>query len=74
MFFKKNFFRNLLVIQWLGLYASTAGNMNSVSGWGMKIPQAKQHGPPKNKPHLHFLHFSDISVCQIYLNEMQRQL
>ena len=30
-----------LVVQWLRLHASTAGGEGSVSGWGTKIPLAK---------------------------------
>ena len=29
-----------LVVQWLGLCASTAGGQGSIPGWGTKIPQA----------------------------------
>ena len=31
-----------LVIQWLRLYASTAGGMGLIPGWGTKIPHAMQ--------------------------------
>ena len=34
---------NSLVIQWLGLHASTAGGIGSVPGWGTKIPHALWH-------------------------------
>ena len=34
--------RSSLVVQWLGLHASTAGGMGSIPGWGTKIPQAIQ--------------------------------
>ena len=37
------------MVRWLGLYASTAGDTSSVSGWGMKSPQAMQHGQKKKK-------------------------
>ena len=38
----------LLVVQWLGLRASTARGMDSIPGWGTKIPHAMQCGQ-KNK-------------------------
>ena len=31
-----------LVIQWVRLYASTAGGMGLIPGWGTKIPHAMQ--------------------------------
>ena len=31
------------VVQWLGLYASTAGSMGSIPGQGIKISHAMQH-------------------------------
>ena len=33
---------NSLVLQWLGLYASTSGTVGSVPSQGTKIPHAKQ--------------------------------
>ena len=39
---------NSLVVQWLGLHASTAGGPGSIPGWGTKILQAAQHGQKKN--------------------------
>ena len=36
------------MIQWLGLHAFTAKDMDSISGQGTKIPQATWHGQ-KNK-------------------------
>ena len=38
-----------LVIQWLGLHASTAGGKGSIPGRGPKIPQAGRHGKKKKK-------------------------
>ena len=38
--FKKFIIRNSLVVQWLGLCASTAGGMGSILGQGTKILQA----------------------------------
>ena len=35
-------YREFLAIQWLGLHASTTGDMNSVPGQGTKIPHAKK--------------------------------
>ena len=31
---------NSLVVQWLGLHASTAGGPGLIPGWGTKIPRA----------------------------------
>ena len=47
----KNYFLGTsLVVQWLGLCASTAGDMGSIPGRGTKIPQAMWHGQDvKNK-------------------------
>ena len=40
-----------LLVQWLGLHASTAGGMGSIPGWGTKVPCAVWHGQKifKNK-------------------------
>ena len=35
-----------LVVQWLGLCASTARDMGSIPGWGTKIPHATWHSLP----------------------------
>ena len=40
---------NSLVVQWLGLRASTAGSMRSVPGWGTKILQAMWYDQKKKK-------------------------
>ena len=40
---------NFLAIQWLGLQASTAGDMGSIPGQGTRIPHAAWHGPKQNK-------------------------
>ena len=37
------------MIQWLGLHAFTAKDMDSISGQGTKIPQATWHGQKKKK-------------------------
>ena len=29
-----------MAVQWLGLYASSAGGIGLIPGWGTKIPQA----------------------------------
>ena len=36
-----------LVVQWLGLYASTARGTGLIPGQGTKIPQATWHGQKK---------------------------
>ena len=33
-----------LVVQWLGLCTSTAGDVGSIPGWGTKLPHSGQHG------------------------------
>ena len=35
---------NSLVVQWLGLCASTDRGPGSIPGWGNKVPQAARHG------------------------------
>ena len=50
---------DFLVVQWLGLLASTLEGMGTVSGWGTKIPQTMQHGPKKK------------SICLSHLNMFQ---
>ena len=40
---------NSLAVQWLGLHTSSAGDMGSILGLGIKIPQAKQCGKKKKK-------------------------
>ena len=46
---------NSLVVQWLGLCASTAMGPGSIPGWGTKIPQAVQPGQKKKAFFLFFL-------------------
>ena len=41
---KKLSFRTSLAIQWLGLWASTAGGTSLIPGWGTKIWDATEHG------------------------------
>ena len=38
-----------LVVQWLGLHASNAGDMGSIPGWETKIPHATWHAKKKRK-------------------------
>ena len=38
-----------LAVQWLGLWASTAGDMGLIPGRGTKIPHAAWHGQKKKK-------------------------
>ena len=40
---------NYLEVQWIGLWAFTAGNMVLIPGQGTKILQAVQHGKKKKK-------------------------
>ena len=40
--------RNILVVKWLRLHASTAGGAGSIPGRGTKIPQAMQLGKEIN--------------------------
>ena len=40
---------NPLVVQWLGLWLPTAGDMGSIPGQGIKILHATQLGQKKNK-------------------------
>ena len=42
---------NPLVVQWLGLHASTAGGPGLIPGQGNKIPQARWCGQKKKKNH-----------------------
>ena len=44
---KKNGLGNSLVVQWLGLHASTAGGMDSIPSRGTKFPQVS--GPSQKK-------------------------
>ena len=46
------FKRNSLVVQWLGLPASTSGIMGSIPCWGTKILQATWCGQKKSKKFL----------------------
>ena len=39
---KKRTFGNSLAVQWLGLYASTAGGTGLIPGWGTKTLLATQ--------------------------------
>ena len=38
-----------LVVQWLGLHASTAGGVGLIPSWGTKTPHAMRHGQKKRK-------------------------
>ena len=38
------------MVQWLRLYASSAGGTSSIPGEGTKIPRAKQWGQKKKNP------------------------
>ena len=40
---------NSLLVQWLGLHASTAGSPGLISGWGTKILQAANLDQKKKK-------------------------
>ena len=40
---------NSLAVQWLGLWASTAGGLGLIPGQGTKIPQAAWHGQKKGE-------------------------
>ena len=66
--FKK--MENYLEVQWIGLWASTAGNMVLIPGQGTKILQAVQHGQKKKKKQLKnkvvqpsILAFHEILYC-----------
>ena len=37
-------FQDFLVVQWLGLCASTAGDASLIPGWRAKVPHAMWHG------------------------------
>ena len=43
----KTFAGSSLVVQWLGLHASTAGGPGSIPGQGTKIPQCRTVRPKK---------------------------
>ena len=45
--YNKNTRGTSLVVQWLGLWASNAGGMGSIPGWGTKIPHAARRGQKK---------------------------
>ena len=38
-----------LVVQWLGLHPSTAGGIDSIPGWGTKLPYATRCGQPQQQ-------------------------
>ena len=44
-----SFSGNSLAVQWLGLHTSSAGDIGSILGLGIKISQAKQRGQKKKK-------------------------
>ena len=64
MILKKCCKGNFLVVQCLGLCTLTAKGPNSVSGWGTKIPQAAQHGPPPKKKNS-----AKNSLCSLKSND-----
>ena len=59
---------NSLVVQWLGLYASTAEGMGSIPGWGTKIPHA---AGPKGKKQTNKPWY--IQTMECYSKEMSYQ-
>ena len=51
-------------VQWLGLWAFTAGAQVLIPGWETRIPQAMQYGQKKKKKSVYniyiYLHFYKI--------------
>ena len=41
--------KTFLVVQWLRLHTSNAGDVDSIPGWGTKIPHATHHGKKKQQ-------------------------
>ena len=46
---KKKELGNSLVVQWLGLHASTAGGIGSIPGWETNNLHATRHGKKRKK-------------------------
>ena len=57
---------NFLTVQWLGLNTSTAQGLGFIPGWGTKILQVKQHGPPKKKKTFDSVHIYWVLMCQVW--------
>ena len=52
-----------LVVQWLGLCASTSENMGLIPGWGTKIPHAPWHSQKKKKKEIMMKKISEIYMA-----------
>ena len=52
LLWSKNMIGDSLVVQWLELWASTAGGTGSILGWGSKILHALWHGQKKKKKNM----------------------
>ena len=60
----KNYMRGTsLSVQWLRLFASMAGALGSVLGWGTKILNASSCSQKKKKKKRKDVHETDISVA-----------
>ena len=60
---------NSLMVQYLGLGALTARGLDSLPGWGIKIPQAMQHSQKRNKNWRYLnLNFRYMMDTFLYLN------
>ena len=56
-----------LVVQWLGLCASTAGGTGLIPGWGTRTPNASWSG--KKNLHIYIFSYSDLIKLSTNLNK-----
>ena len=61
-----------MVIQWLGLCASTAGDMGLIPVWATKIQHATQHGHKKKKKNVNRVTPEDQRAFKLALRRLLR--
>ena len=49
------------MVQWLGLHPSTAGGINSIPGWGTKLPYATRCGQQQHTDKIR-VNYTDVSL------------
>ena len=50
------------MVQWLRLHSSTVGGMDSIPGWGTKIPHATWYGQKKKKEKIPIVTFHRLGT------------
>ena len=63
------------MVQWLGLHPSTAGGVDSIPGWGAKLPYATRCSQQQQKQHTNKIqvNYTDVSY-QYFVTFLVAQL